>query len=276
LRWLNQEATGGGGTVHSQVDTTTRALVIANYHTGYVAAVPIGADGRVGPRSAYFPHEGVAPLGPNRTRQDRPHPHCIILSPDNRFAYSCDLGQDRIYCYRLDPAHATLQPNDPPFGIAEPGSGPRHGVFSPDGKYLYVANELNGTVTLYRHDAPRGALTLVQSYSTLPEGFSGENTVGEIDLHPNGKYLYVSNRGHDSIAVFARDPASGRLERKEIVGCGGKHPRTFTVAPNGRWLLCGNKDTNSVVVFAVDPGTGRITATGREVSVPEVVCVLIV
>lgn len=276
LRLLNLEATGGGNTVHVAVDATGRTLAIANYHAGYVAALPIRGDGRLGPRSAFFSHAGRAPLGPNHERQDKPHAHCVIISPDNRFVFSCDLGQDRVYSYRLKAEQAALEPNDPPMVAAVPGSGPRHGIFSPDGRFLYVANELNGTVSQYAYDAARGALALGPSYSTLPADFSGQNTVGEICLHPNGRFVYVSNRGHESIAVFARDSSSGRLERIAIVPCGGRHPRNFALDPAGHWLLCANKDTNNVVVFSVDPASGLIAPTGRAITVPEVVCVLFV
>ncbi|HZZ56409.1 MAG TPA: lactonase family protein [Opitutaceae bacterium] len=274
LRLLNQEATGGGNTVHVAVDATGRTLAIANYHDGYVAALPIRGDGRLGPRSAFFSHDGRAPLGPNHKRQDKAHAHCVIIAPDNRFVLSCDLAQDRVYSYRLDPEQAALAPADPPMAAAVPGSGPRHGRFSSDGRFLYVANEMGGTVSQYAYDAARGHPTLGESYSTLPEDFSGTNTVGEIRLHPRGRTVYVSNRGHESIAVFARDTASGRLERIQLISCGGKHPRNFELDPSGRWLLCANKDTNNVVLFSIDPASGRLTPAGREIAVPEVTCVL--
>ena len=275
LSFLNQQPTGGGGTCHVVVDATGRMAIAANYGSAYVCALPIAADGSLGAPSAHFSHAG--PLGPNRDRQDRAHAHSVTLSPDNRFALVCDLGLDRVYVYRLDPAAAALAPNEPPFASAPPGSGPRHSKFSADGRFLYVANELASTVCVFAFDAARGTLALRQTLSTLPPDFPdpGASTVAEIRLHPNGRFVYVSNRGHDSVAVFARDPESGLLGSVEIVPCGGKHPRNFALTPDGRWLLCANRDSGDLVVFHVDPATGRLRPSGRWAPVPEPVCVLI-
>jgi 6-phosphogluconolactonase len=244
----------------------------ANFGAAYVCALPIGPDGRLGARSAFIEQRG--PTGPNRDRQTQAHAHSITISPDNRFALACDLGLDRIYVYRVDPASAGLAPNDPPFAMAPPGAGPRHGKFSADGRFFYVANEMGGSVCVYSWDGARGALTLKQTISTLPTGFRELNTVAEIRIHPNGRFVYVSNRGHDSIAVFGRDPVAGTLDLIEIVPCGGKHPRNFALSDDGRWLLCANRDTDTVVLFRVDPGSGRLHGTGREAAIPRPVCVL--
>ena len=274
LRLLNQQPTGGGATTHVVVDATGRMVIAANYGDAYVCALPVQADGSLGPRSAFISHVGRAPLGPNHDRQTQAHAHSVTLSPDNRFVFACDLGLDRIFSYRLDPATANLIPNDPPFAVVPPGSGPRHSKFSADGRFYYVADEMGGTVCAYAYAADRGALTLLEVAPTLPADFKALNTVAEIRLSPDQRFVYVSNRGHDSIAVFARDPAQGTLTRVEIVPCGGQHPRNFALSPEGRWLLCANRDTDNVVVFRVDPATGRLTATGAQTKVPHPVCVL--
>jgi 6-phosphogluconolactonase len=209
-------------------------------------------------------------LGPNQARQDKPHPHSVTFSPDGHFAYVCDLGLDKIFCYRLD-ASALVPAGE--FATA-PGAGPRHSKFSADGKFFYVLNELDGTIATYACDPATGALTAKQAVPTLPEGFTGNNTCAEIRLHPNGRFVYGSNRGHDSIAVFARNPADGTLKRIEIVPSGGGHPRNFALSLDGAWLVCANRDSNNLVVFKVDPVTGRLTATGHTAKVPQAVCVL--
>jgi 6-phosphogluconolactonase len=184
------------------------------------------------------------------------------------------LGLDKIVCYRTDPAAATLAPADPPAVASAPGAGPRHSVFSPEGRFFYVINELNATIALYRCDPATGALTPGPTVSTLPAGFHGPNASAEIQLHPNGRFLYGSNRGNDSLAVFARDSASGILTPVEIVPCGGRHPRHFALSPDGNWLVCANRDTDDLVVFKVDANTGRLTPTGRTARVPLPVCVI--
>jgi 6-phosphogluconolactonase len=272
LAFLNQEATGAGATTFVAVDATGRMAIAANFGAGYVCALPILTDGRLGPRSAFYEHHG--PPGPNRDRQAQAHAHSITISPDNRFALACDLGLDRIFVYRVDPATAGLTPNDPPFGAAPPGAGPRHGKFSADGKFFYSTNEMGGSVCVFSWDGARGALSLKQTISTLPPDFRSLNTVAEIRIHPGGRFVYASNRGHDSIAVFARDPDAGTLSPVEIVPCGGQHPRNFALSPDGRWLLCANRDTDNVVLFRVDSGSGRLERTGNEAAVPRPVCVL--
>lgn len=272
LQFLNQQPTGGGGTTHVAVDATGRMATVANYGSGYVAALPIGADGRLGERSAYFDLQG--PLGPNTARQDKSHAHSVTFSPDNRFLFADALGLDRVFVYRVDPAHAALTPNDPPFAIAPPGVGPRHSKFSADARFFYLLNEMGGSICVYAYDAARGGLTLKQTIPTLPADFHGENTCAEIRLHPNGRFLYASNRGHDSLAVYTRDPAAGTLTLVEIVPSGGKHPRNFALSPDGRWLVCANRDTDNLVVFRVDAATGRLTPTGHTATVGLPVCVL--
>lgn len=269
LSLLNAEPAGGIGLAHVGVDATGRTAAVVSYHGGYVASFPILADGSLGVRSSFLPHTGQ--LGPNTKRQDKPHPHSVIFSPDNRFVHVCDLGLDRISHYSVDPATATLTPAGET--ATTPGAGPRHGTFSPGGNFLYVINELNGTLEVFAA-SPSGALTLVQAITTLPPGFTGENICAEIRLSPDGRFVYGSNRGHDSLAVFARDTATGTLTPVEIVPTGGKHPRNFNLSPDGRWLVCANKDSDNVTAFARDPSTGCLTRTTQTLAVPQAVCVL--
>lgn len=269
---LNKQATGGLGCAHLGLDGAARALVLASYGGGDVTSFPLAGDGTVGPRASSLRPTG--PLGPMAERQDKPHPHSVTFSPDNRFAYVCTLGLDKIFCYRLDPATATLTPAGA--FAAAPGAGPRHSKFSADGKFFYVINELNGSIATYACDAATGALTPRQVVSTLPDGFKGANTCAEIRLHPNGRFVYGSNRGHDSLAVFARDPARGTLTRIEIVPSGGGHPRNFALSPDGAWLVCANRDSNNLVVFKVDADSGRLTPAGPTAKVPQAVCVVFV
>ena len=270
LSRLGQQPTGGLSVTHLAADATGRALVTASYHGGQVAAFPLDRDGRPGPRSASIQHSG--PLGPNRARQDKPHPHSVTISPDNRFAQVCDLGLDLVVTYRLEPGEATLSAA----GLcpAARGSGPRHSKFSRDGRFLYVINELASTIVVHRHDPATGLLRPQQTASCLPPDFTGESICAEIHLHPNGRFVYGANRGHDSLAVFARDPDEGGLELVEIVPCGGRHPRHFALSPDGAWLVCANRDTNSVTVLRVDADSGRLTATPHQAALPTPTCVL--
>jgi 6-phosphogluconolactonase len=274
LTFINQELTGGAPTTHSVVDATDRMLILANYNAAYVAALPILPDGRLCARSALIDERNHGPLGPNPKRQDQAHTHSVTLSPDNRFVYACDLGLDRVLSYRIDPATANLLPYPTGEVAAPPGAGPRHSKFSPDRRNFYVTNEMGASVTRYAFDASTGALTQKESVSTLPPGVVlPDNTVAELRFHPSGKFLYVSNRGHDSIAVYSCEPASGQLATVEIVPSGGKHPRNFDLDPSGKWLLCANRDTDNVVLFAIDQKSGKLTTTGKEAPVPEAVCV---
>lgn len=267
---LNTEPTGGISLAHVDIDATGRTAVVVSYHGGQVASFPLRPDGSLGPRASRLTHSGQ--LGPNTKRQDKPHPHSVTFSPDNRFGYVCDLGLDRIYHYGLDATAATLTPAGET--ASAPGAGPRHSKFSADGKYFYVINELNSTVAVYTVATANGALTSSQIISTLPAGFDGENICAEIRLSADGDFVYGSNRGHDSLAVFARAPATGRLTLVEIVPCGGSHPRNFNLSPDGRWLVCANKDSNNLTVFARDAATGRLTRTTQTLAVPQAVCVL--
>jgi 6-phosphogluconolactonase len=257
---------------HLAVDATGRTLLAANYRDGFVAALPIAADGTLGAPQV-IAHSG---RGPNPSRQERPHVHSVTPSPDNRFVLVADLGTDRIHTYALDSAGARLAPAAPPFVATAPGAGPRHCKFGPGGRHLFVINELANTIAGYDYDTATGALQERQTVPTLPADFSGANTTAEIRVHPNGRFLYGSNRGHDSIAVFTLDPATGRLgdDPVEIVPTGGRNPRNFDLSPDGKWLVCGHQDTALLTVFRVDAATGRLKRLPHSASVPACVCVL--
>lgn len=255
---------------HLAVDASGRVLLAANYRDGFVAAVPVQPSGTPGTANI-IRHEGK---GTHPTRQEKPHVHSVTLSPDNRFVIVADLGLDRIYSYALDPSAAKLTAGNPPFVASAPGAGPRHFKFGKDGRHGYAINELNNTVTVYDYDSAGGALKPIQTLSTLPSDFKGQNSTAEVRVHPNGKFLYGSNRGHDSIAVYSIHPDSGELTFVERAKSGGKTPRNFALSPDGKWLVCGHQDSPLLTVFRVDASTGRLTDTGHTAKVPACVCVL--
>jgi len=272
LTLLNMQPSDGGSLTHLAVDVTERMLVAASYGDGYVVSFPLEADGRIGAHATWLKETG--PLGPVKDRQNAPHPHNVTLSPDNRFAFIADLGVDRVFSYALNTDHGTIAPNEAGAVTIDPGSGPRHTRFSPDGKSFYVLDELDGTVTACRYDATRGIAEPFQRVSTSPDGYTGRNSCSEIRMHPTGRFVYAANRGHNGIAVFARDASTGALARVEIVPTGGKTPRNFNLTPDGAWLLCGHQDSGNLTVFKVDAGTGRLTATPHTAHVAKAVCVL--
>ncbi len=254
---------------HLAVDATGRTLVAANYRDGFVAALAIRPDGSLG-EPQIIRHEGS---GPDPKRQNKPYVHSVTVSPDNRFVIVADLGLDKVFSYALDAAQARLTPAARPFVMTPPGAGPRHFKFGRDGRHAYVINEMGGSVTVFDYDAATGALTAKQTISTLPADFAGLKWNAEVRVHPNGRFLYASNRTHDSLAVFAIAPDSGRLTLVEIVPSGGVSPRNFALSPDGRWLVCGHQDTPVVTVFSVDAATGRLAATPHTAAVSACVCV---
>ncbi len=270
LTFLNQVASRGASPCHLSLDHTGKFLLVANYTGGNLSVFPVGDDGRLGEASDFIQHEGS---GPNKDRQEKAHAHWIDLSADNRFALNADLGLDEVFVYRFDAAKGKLTPNNPPFAKVAPGAGPRHLAFSPNGKFAYVIDEMASTITAFSYDAKAGTLHQLQVVPTLPKDFSAESTTAEIVVHPSGKFLYGSNRGHDSLAVFAIDPAKGTLKFVEHVPVKGKTPRNFEIDPTGKRLLVANQDTDNIVEFAIDPATGKLTPTGTEVKVPVPVCV---
>lgn len=273
LKLLNQQSSRGSGPCHVSVDHTGRMVAVANYSSGSMAAYPVRRDGGLGASSAFFQDSGS---GTNPRRQEGPHAHSANFSPDNRFLFLADLGLDKVFSYHVDAGKAKLTPNDPAFVEIKGGSGPRHMAFRPDGHFAYVASEMASTVTAFSYDADRGELKTIQTISMLPADFHGESTAAEIEASGNGRFVYASNRGNDSIAVFSSDPSSGRLSLVDVTPTGGKEPRNFTLDPTGRWLLAANQNSNTITIFHVDQATGRLKATGGSVDVASPVCVLFV
>lgn len=271
LALINQEATVGEGPCHVAVDRAGRHILAANYSSGSVAVLPINEDGSLGAACDFEQHEGSSV---NPKRQEGPHAHCVKLDPAGKFAFVIDLGLDRVMIYRYDDATGTLEPNDPPSATVAPGAGPRHFAFHPNGNFAYVVNELGNTVTAFTYDGDAGTLKALQTISTLPDGFDKENTTAEICVHPSGKFVFASNRGHDSIACFAVDAATGRLTALGQVSTGGNVPRNFNISPDGKFLLAANQQSNNVVAFRINMETGLPEATGSEVEVPMPVCVV--
>ncbi|MGQ9575358.1 MAG: lactonase family protein [Thermoguttaceae bacterium] len=273
LTLLNQQSSRGAGPCHLTVDRTGRWVLVANYGGGSVACLPIREDGRLGEATAFVQHQGSSV---NPKRQQGPHAHCVNLDPANRFALVADLGLDKVLIYRFDASKGQLTPHDPAFASVRAGAGPRHFAFHPSGQYAYVINELQSTVTAFAYDAQRGSLQQLQSVSTLPPQFQGANTTAELQVHPSGRFLYGSNRGHDSIAAFAIEPATGILRFVAWEPTQGKTPRNFGIDPTGTYLLAANQDTDSIVVFRIDPESGKLRPAGHSAKVPTPVCVQIV
>ena len=267
---LNQESSGGSGPCHITMSRDGKFVLGANYGGGSVFALPVGADGKLGKATAFVQHKGKSV---NPRRQAAPHAHSINLDAANRFAVAADLGLDKILVYRFDAAKGTLKANAPAFTATAPGAGPRHFAFHPGGKWAYVINEMSCTVGVHDYDATKGVLTRTQTISTLPKGFEGTNSCAEILVHPSGKFVYGSNRGHESIAIFAVDGATGRLRALGHEPTQGKRPRNFCIDPTGAYLLAANQTTGNVVVFRIDGKTGLLKATGHSVQVPGPACV---
>jgi 6-phosphogluconolactonase len=269
LTTLNRMPSRGAGPCHVRVDATGRMLVVANYSAGSTASLPIKPDGSLGEAVSHFQFTGS---GADPRRQREPHAHSATFSPDNRFVVVADLGTDKLMVFRADPAKASMTPNDPPFFSTPPASGPRHFAFHPKGKYAYVINELASTVTAMSYDKARGAFQQLETVSTLPPDYKGDTTTAEVKIHPNGKFLYGSNRGHDSIAVFSI-ASTGKLKLLGHTSTEGKVPRNFSLDPAGKWLIAANQNTDNLVVFRVDPSTGKLSPTGQNLPAGAPVCV---
>ncbi len=265
LSYLNEVPSRGADPCYISFDKTGKFALVANYTGGNVAVFPVLKDGKIGDASAFVQHQGK---GARPDRQEGPHAHWIETTANNRFAIASDLGLDELLVYRFDPAKGTLVPNDPAFVKLSPGTGPRHVAFTPDQKFAYSVDELNSTITSFSYDAMRGVLRTLETVSTLPKGFSGSNDTAEIHVHPNGKFLFASNRGHDSIAVFAIDKQSGHLTLVDHFSTQGKTPRNFEIDPSGNFLFVANQESDNVVVLAIDAKSGRLTPTGQTLSVP--------
>ena len=268
IRRLNAQSSGGEDPCYISIERTGRHALVANYSSGSVAMLPIGSDGKLGPASQVIRHTGSS-VQPER--QDGPYAHCILPDPTNRFAVACDLGIDKIMIYRMDLDARKLH------GHAEvsvaPGSGPRHLTFHPNGQYAYVICELNSTLLAFRYDSRAGMFEEIQSVRTVPPGYEGRNMCADLHVTPDGKFLYASNRGHDSLACFAVDAASGRLIPQGQTSSGGAEPRGFEIDPGGKFLLSANQNSDNIVTFLIDPETGQLTRIGDEMQVSMPVCI---
>lgn len=264
LSFLNRESSAGADPAHLVVDSAGRNAIVANYSGMTVTVLPIGVDGRLKRSTDIKLHEGTS-IDPRRQRE--PHPHGIVLDAANRFAYVADLGTDRISIYGFDATKGWLTRAGS--AVVRPGSGPRHVTLDPRGRFAYVINEMACTITVFGVDATSGALREVETLSTLPAGtaVNPRFSTAEIAVHPSGRFLYGSNRGHDTIAVFAIDAASGKLTAVEHQPTQGSTPRGFGIDPTGAYLLAGNQRSDSVVVFRIDPATGALAPTGQKVAV---------
>ena len=269
LTRLNEQPSEGGAPCYVSVDRSGRVALVANYAGGNISLLPIQADGSLAPPSQTIQHTGA---GPNTARQAAPHAHCIIPDPSNRFVLVADLGVDRVFVYRLDLDGKSLRHIEGGDAIMRPGAGPRHIAFHPTLPMVFVANELDSTVSTLRFDAERGALSSVATHSTVPAGWTGTNYPADIHFAPNGRTLYVSNRGHNSIAVFSVAKARGVLALEQVIPTDGDWPRNFSLDPTGRWLLVANQRSGSVVVFARDQENGRLTPTQQRIAIPSPVC----
>jgi len=310
LELLNRQPSGGRGPCHLCVDPSGRHVLVANYSSGSAAVLPIASDGSLAEPRSVVQHEGS---GPDPKRQQGPHAHSVHLDAAGRFAFVADLGLDRIFIYRFDASKGTLGPHDPPSAhvapaagrfafVADlgldrifiyrfdaskgtlgphdppsahmaPAAGPRHLAFHPSGRYVYVNNEMGCTVTAFKYDAERGTLSELQVIGTLPEDWREPNTTAEILVHPSGKFLYCSNRGHDSIAIFTIDPTTGRLTAAGHQSTSGATPRNFGIDPAGQWLIAANQKSDTLQVFRIASESGRLEPAGSPVPVPTPVCV---
>ncbi len=266
LTLINSAASAGRGPCHITVTPDGKSVLVANYSEGTVALLPVQPDGGVGAPASVDQHEGKS-IHPSR--QKGPYAHSINTTADGRFAFAANLGTDTVYTYRLD-VGALVPASE---AVLAPGSGPRHLAFSPDRRHAYVINELSNTITTFTVNEQTGALSALQTVPTLPSDFTGFNTTAEVVAHPNGRFVYGSNRGHDSIAVFSVDPVSAKLAPVTHVSTQGRTPRNFSLTPDGRWLIAANQDGNSLLVYAVDTATGIPAPTGQKLELSAPVCV---
>lgn len=274
LRFLNKQPSLGGAPCHISVSDNGKFVLVANYLGGNVAVFPVEKSGRLGASVDLAQHSGT---GPNLSRQEAPHAHSIMLDENNRYAFANDLGIDKVMIYRFDDKTGKLTPNPAqPFYQTKAGAGPRHFKFHPNGKFAFVINELDTTITALAYDANQGTLKEIQTVSTLPADFSGANSCADIHVAPNGRFLYGSNRGHDSIAAYRIDEQTGKLELVGHASTQGKTPRNFAIAPNGKFLLAANQNSDSIVVFRIDETSGKLTPTGNQAQVPTPVCLKLI
>jgi 6-phosphogluconolactonase len=269
LSLLNEVASRGADPCYIAFDKTGKFALVANYTGGSIAVFPVGSDGHIGNSSAFVQHVGSSV---NKDRQAGPHAHWIETTPDNRFAIAVDLGLDELLVYRFNAKTGALTPNTPPNAKLDPGAGPRHLTFHPNGKFAFVVNELQSSITTFTYDATQGTLLKLNTISTLPKGFMGANDTAEIKVHPSGKFLFASNRGHDSIVVFSIDNSTGALTLVDHFPTQGKTPRNFEIDPTGRLLLVANQETNNITVFKINQEDGKLTPANQTIEVPSPVC----
>ena len=266
---LGDQSSQGAGPCYVSVDRSGRAVLVANYDGGSVALLPIGSGGELAPATSVDQHRGH---GPDAERQEAAHAHCIVADPSNGFALAADLGLDRVMLYRLDAAAGLLQRVEAGDARLSPGAGPRHIAFHPQQPLVYVVGELDSSVTTLRFDTQAGRLTTIDARSSLPAGWSGKSYAADIHVGSSGDVLYVSNRGHDSIAVFSIAATSGALSLEQTIATGGAWPRNFTLDPTGRWLLVANQNSGSIVVLSRDPRSGRLSPTAQRLEIASPVC----
>jgi 6-phosphogluconolactonase len=271
LRPINVVSSMGGGPCNVAVDYTGKAVFVANYGGGSAASFRILPGGGLSKAVSNFQYTGH---GADPKRQANPHTHCTTVSRDNRYVLVNDLGLDRVSVYHLEPLTARLTPNTPPWYEALPGSGPRSFTFHPSGRWAYSLNEIASTLDALAWDGERGTLTRIQNISTLPEGFTGSNTAATVAVDSEGRFVYASNRGDNSVAVFSIDDRKGSLKAIQHVNCGGKSPRHFALDPGNQWLLVANQDSSNIVVFARNARTGLLTPTGNQYSLSSPVCLV--
>jgi 6-phosphogluconolactonase len=270
LKLLNRQSSEGTASCYLDVDKTGKMALVANYTTGSVASLPVKTDGSLGEKTSFFQHKGSSV---NKDRQKEPHAHCIVVSPDNKYAFAADLGTDQILCYKLDPATAKMTPNDPPFAKSPAGAGPRHLTFHPSGKWVYVINELLNSVTVFDYDATAGKLTEKQTISTLPAEFKGTTHCADLKITPDGKFLFGTNRGHDSIAGYSIGN-DGKLTLVAIEPSLGKGPQNLAITADGGWLLCANMPGNNLAIFEIGK-TGRLKSAGEPVKQTSPSCIML-
>lgn len=270
LKLLNRQSALGLAACYVDIDKTGKMVVLSNYATGNVASYPVAEGGSLGESSSAVQHEGSSV---DASRQEGPHAHCFVISPDNRFVYAADLGLDKLLGYRLDPASATMTPNRQAFVRTQPGAGPRHLTFHPNGRYMYVIHEMKNAVTLFDYDADTGVLIERQTISTLPDDFDGTSHCADLKITPNGHFLYGTNRGHDSIVAYRIDE-SGRLTLLGIEPSLGQGPQNLAIDPGGELLLCANMAGNNVAILRIDRQTGGLSPVGEPVSLPSPSCIM--
>lgn len=270
LKFLNRQSAMGTAACYLEVDATGKSVMVSNYSSGSVAALPVKEDGSLGEAASFIQHKPAA----DADKKVVSHAHCIVMSPDNRFAFAADLGLDQVIGYQLDPATAKLSPATPPFVKTRLGNGPRHLTFHPNGKYVYVINELKNSITMFNYDKAEGSLIEHQNISTIPEDFVGKTYCADLKISPNGKFLYGTNRGHDSIAIYSIDH-EGKLALLGIESSLGKGPQNLVITPNGELLLCANMPSNNVAIFKINQQSGGLTKLGEPISIPSPSCIRI-